>query len=119
MSIVDNQNIGWFHRGGMGRMRRGVRNYGGLGSMNASSATSGYGSPPIQAIPTASGNDIGTLASGVNSIVTSIGQGVRGVLSAEAAQNAINAQRNLTTALSPEMITGIILVAGYLLISRK
>lgn len=97
-------------RGNLGAMRRARRRgVGSLGAINASSSSA-------PATPTASGT---TVAQDISSIVASGSAAVKGVLQAEAAQNAINAQKNFTSALTPGVITMGLAVLAYWLISKK
>lgn len=98
-----------------------------IGASSTSGTSAGMGggstpSVPYSGVPYgADGGSInwGGIAQSAASIANT-GRGVvQGVLQAEAAQNAINAQRNLTTALTPGVITIGLAVLAYFLISRK
>lgn len=119
--VINNPNIASFFTGNATYPQGGARgNLGGLGSMGASSTSADYNTPTVT-IPSASagGTDLTAVAAASGSVVSNIGNLVRGVLSAEAAQNGIVAQRNLTAALSPGVIVAILGVIGYVLVTRK
>lgn len=78
-----------------------------MGSINASSAA-GTSAP-----------NSANIASSVSSLVSSGTAAAKGILSAEAAQNAINAEKNLTAALTPQVIIGIICVIGYVMVTGR
>ena len=102
-------------RSNMGRLRRRS-----LGSISATSLTNGDGG---SVVPTAgagvSANGLSSTATSIASLTNSATSLAKGVLSAEAAQNAINAQKNLTAALTPGTITIIIGALLYMFISKK
>jgi outer membrane lipoprotein SlyB len=65
------------------------------------------------------GTSAGNIAQTAASLVNTASGAVKGVLQAEAAQNAINAQKNLTSALTPGVITLGLFVLGYWLVTKK
>ena len=86
-------------------MRRGQR----MGSINASSSA-GTSAPST---------NLQSTAASVASLANTAGSVAKGILQGEAAQNAINAQKNLTAALSPTVILAIIAVIGYVIVAKK
>lgn len=111
-----NGTYGAATRSNMGRIRRP-----GMGSIQASSSSTGAAQTQI---PNAGGNvananGLQTTAQSIASLTNSATSLAKGVLQAEAAQNAINAQRNLTSALTPGMITLILLGIGYFVLVKK
>jgi mannose/fructose/N-acetylgalactosamine-specific phosphotransferase system component IID len=79
-----------------------------MGAINASS-TAG----------TSAGATAASIASTAASLANTGKSVVTGVLQAEAAQNAINAQKNLTSALTPGVITMGLAVLAYWLVTKK
>jgi hypothetical protein len=96
-----------------GRLRRRI----GLGSVSSASVTSSPSSTNT-GIPTAGGS-LQSTANSIASIGASAAALVKAGLQAEAAQNAINAQKNLTTALTPGVITIILGVIIYAVVVKK
>ena len=98
-----------------------------MGSINASSTAGtsagmgGGNSVPSGAYAGSTDNNVnwGNIAQSAASIANTGKSVVTGVLQAEAAQNAINAQKNFTSALTPGVITIGLAVLAYVLISRK
>ena len=89
-----------------------------MGSIDASS-TAGTSGGPSPVTGNSSSTNWADVGAGIASVANT-GKGiVQGVLQAEATQNAINAQRNLTSALTPQVITiGLALIA-YFILTRK
>jgi len=98
-------------RSNLGAMRRARRRgVGSLGSVNASSSSPDSGS---------SGTSLTDIASAASTLATTASNTAKSVLQAEAAQNAINAQKNLTAALTPGVITIGLAVLAYWLVVKK
>lgn len=95
-------------------MRR--RRLSGMGAASTS-PTDGAGNY-IPVAQTASGSSLQTTAAAAASLVNSAKGAITGALQAEAAQNAINAQKNFTQALTPGMITLLIGVVAYALVFK-
>jgi hypothetical protein len=128
---LDNPDINSFYNGGgmfpggvsrgsnMGLIRRTRRRgVGSLGSINASSSSAGPGTA-VATTPTTSGTSLADVAGSAASLAATGKAVVTGVLQAEAAQNAINAQKNLTSALTPGVITMGLAVLAYWLVMKK
>ena len=98
----------------MGRMRRPGR----LGSITSASVTSSPGTGGATSVPTAGGS-LQSTATSIAQIGNTASNLVKGWLQAEAAQNAINAQKNLTAALTPGMITIILGALVYMMVAKK
>ncbi len=96
-----------------------------MGAINASSTAGssdgiqGTYTPYPTNTSSPGGSDLSAAAAAAASLVASGRSAATGILQAEAAQNAINAQKNLTSALTPGVITiGLALVAFFIL-SKK
>jgi hypothetical protein len=105
------------NRSNLGAMRMRKR---GMGAIGASSTSAGPGTATVPTAGNAITTDgLSTTASSVASLTTSATSLVKGILGAESAQNAINAQKNLTAALTPGVLTLIIGVIAYALVTKK
>jgi hypothetical protein len=104
-----------------------------LGALGSTSASDLLSPPTLVTSPTppillppditgTSGSGSGSstsIAQDIGSIASTAGNVVKGVLQAESAQNAINAQKNLTSALTPGVITMGLAVLAYWLVTKK
>jgi hypothetical protein len=104
----NNPNVSQFYTGGA---TYGAGNRSNLGSLGSISSASTSASAPA--------GNMQSTASSIASLVASGNAAAKGILQAEAAQNAINAQKNLTSALTPGVITIGLAVLAYALVFRK
>lgn len=103
--------------GSLGRLRTRV---GRLGSITSASVTNSPTTTTNTSIPTAGdSSSLQTTANSIASIGNTAASLAKAALQAEAAQNAINAEKNLTAALTPGVITIIIGVIAYAVLAKK